>query len=1618
MNTDNGRLFYATGIDNSQLRADAAESRNILASIGQTAQDEGNRMDTMFGRMAKASAAIFATSRMADFTKKIIDVRGEIESLEISFETLAGKSKGNALFNEIRQFAVSTPMMMNDLAKGAQTMLGFNIEAEKVMPILRAIGDISMGDAQKFNSLTLAFSQMSATGKLMGQDLLQMINAGFNPLAVISEKTGKSIKELKEDMEKGKITVEMVTEAFISATSAGGKYYGMLEKQSKGINGAVSNLQGAIDDLYNSIGESSQGVITGTIDGATYLVKNYEAVAEILGVIVATYGTYKGAVIVNEAMIQSAIVAKDMAVKEAFESEMAMITELLPQKEAEAQTSLQQAVAAGHITEAKASEIAMLRAEAAAQMEALTVTEAAAKARIMASQDDIRVAAQWEEEIQNKIEALEEEADALFDNGDSIAFDAKQEEIAALKSELLAVQKERETAVQEVNTAANEMNAASHQRSAIATAQESAATEINTAQTTTNTGVTSALTIAKTKLIAVTQRLYGAISAHPYAIVAAAVIALSYAVYKMINSGNELKEAQKRLNDSFTACEGSIAAEKIQIDQMFDRLKQAKKGTEEYQAAKDAIIEKYGAYLNGLSTEISTLQDVAGAYDAVTEAATKSARARAMNTFLDEEGEKYKEGYDKQYDKIYDLIKDKMGEEYAEKMRENIAAVLIGKKRWSKEFLSRFDESISVGGGNTGYTSSYVNNKLTNYTTEGLNLGKDYQKLTSDTLKKYGLTLDKEEPDDDGKGKKSEPELWKDKVAATQKELKEAEQKLKDLKKNGKATVKEIENAKNTIDSAKEKLKGLDVDVDKNRKAGEKGADINSQNADMFANEAATRKQQTEAYTRQLAEDAIESEFEIRQARIDAMKDGVEKELLQNQLNYDRLLNENKKREKQMLDDLAEQRIRDMEDANPTVFKKKNSDGKWEENPGKRDEMYREIRAKLTIEDLDSQQKAQIEEFGRIAALAFEQSNKESLDKMLGDVQTYSQQRKKIEEEYAQKREDLYEQETYTDTDGRIKTRAVTDADGNKVFRKGVTQGNLDEVNRQEDEALKAVDEQFASREETYQAWCETIADMSLENLERVLKDAKNKLDELKSNGSQDEGALAQARAKVATAEKAVKKEKAQNQTNPGKRTIKEWEDLYKTLNDVKDTFEEMGDTVGGTVGEIVSECGSMAASALQMINGIVTLANWSAISIKMTAEGASAAIQTMEKASVILTIISAALQIAMQIASLFNKDEDKQEEIENLQNRIDQLQWELDHQDIGRVQQQYGTAISNLNKALMESRLELAAGQRGWQRLITLIGSASDNQKLLQLSSEKLAETYGKMAYTADKALGEKRYQEAEDRLKNLAQQQILMQEQINAEASKKKTDDNAIKEWQEKIEELGHEMLEIINEMVEDIIGDTSTGIAEELADAFFDAFAAGEDAAQAWGDKVNEIVSDILKRMMIQKFLEEPLGELFDKYKAKWFPNGQFSENGIDAIMGSMTEFSTDLNALFANFNAAFSAIPEELKATFKASTSQENTAGMFETMSQDVATELNGRFAALQLSNELIREYSSVIADLSKQIHVRIEASYNLIEEIRNVNLIIIDYLESISRNTHELYEMNERLEKIEKNTKRI
>lgn len=331
---DNGREGFSIGIDDSQLQSDAEKVVQQFDNIGRRATQAGQKIDSAFNgvstealqqetkaaedkihdlgnatksetekmdaslkKIAAGIGAYFSIQQLTQFESKVISIRSEMESLQTSFKTLAGEQVGGELFEQIKEYELRTTMIMQDLASGAQTMLAFNIPAQDVMQHLKAIGDISMGDSEKFKSLTLAFSQMSATGKLMGQDLLQMINAGFNPLQVISEQTGKSIGQLKEEMEKGAISTKMVQDAFHAAASEGGQFNGMLEAQSKTLKGAISNLEGAWQYMLNDIGEAQEGLIVGSIDMAQKIIANYQQVGQIIMGLITTYGIYKAAVV-------------------------------------------------------------------------------------------------------------------------------------------------------------------------------------------------------------------------------------------------------------------------------------------------------------------------------------------------------------------------------------------------------------------------------------------------------------------------------------------------------------------------------------------------------------------------------------------------------------------------------------------------------------------------------------------------------------------------------------------------------------------------------------------------------------------------------------------------------------------------------------------------------------------------------------------------------------------------------------------------------------------------------------------------------------------------------------------------------------------------------------------------------------------------------------------------------------------------------------------------------------------------------------------------------------------------------------------------------------------------
>lgn len=207
------------------------------------------------------------------------------EMRNASFEVLlGGEENARKIIDNIDAYAKKTTYGKENLSAAVQTMAGFGIAQERIMPNLKAISEIAMGDKNKLGSLTLAFSQMSATGQLMGQDLNQMINAGFNPLLQMSKDTGKSVGVLKDEMGKGKISADMVAQAFQNATLEGGQFYGMSEKMSQTLGGqwslAMANVNDKLLTLYNIIQPYILPAIKGfnllLTDSGTFIAKVIE----------------------------------------------------------------------------------------------------------------------------------------------------------------------------------------------------------------------------------------------------------------------------------------------------------------------------------------------------------------------------------------------------------------------------------------------------------------------------------------------------------------------------------------------------------------------------------------------------------------------------------------------------------------------------------------------------------------------------------------------------------------------------------------------------------------------------------------------------------------------------------------------------------------------------------------------------------------------------------------------------------------------------------------------------------------------------------------------------------------------------------------------------------------------------------------------------------------------------------------------------------------------------------------------------------------------------------------------------------------------------------------------
>ena len=693
--------LFALTQEQANARLSVKRLRDEYALYRKDGSENVDVTEQMKAAMLDMGKKVLGGIGIKEFIGQMIKVRGEFQAADTAIQTLLGsKEKADALMSKVREYAKISPLEFSDVTQATQMMLGFNIEAEKVPRFLQAIGDVSMGETQKFNSLTLAFSQMSAAGKLMGQDLNQMIGQGFNPLQIMSEKTGKSIAQLKDEMSKGAISAEMVQQAFIDATSAGGKFYKMSENASKTINGQLSMMQDAMDAAFNEMGQASEGFIISGIQMTTKLIENYETVGKVLAGLVITYGTYKAALITNIALTQS-----------------------------------------------------------------------------------------W---------AAAAKADAV----------AKGIQAAATK----------------------------------------------------------AATIAQASFNAVA-------NANPYVLLTTTIVGLGTALWAFTKNTNQAEEAQKRLDEATGNMRKEIASEQVDIDMLFNDLKNAKKGTDEYAQAKDAILNKYGKYLDGLNEEIRTLKNVKGAYDAITVAATKAARARGMETAMRGAQEAYGEFYSDSAGKLYDNLREAVGDTKATSLLNRLKAEINNTGKASKTLREEI-ASLFTGTSTYGRSKAWITG-MENAT----------RTLKDETKKIKAVFGDVEEPKE-GKKDKKKTTTYQEDLNNAKTEWNNAKKELTKIEKDkSKFTSKQYEDAKKRKETAEKAYKDLGgiISTSSTSRTGGTPKKDNRLEAEKKANEELLKLQQ-----------------ENQQAQLDLEEDTTEKKLKLIDLSYDKQKAEIEKKEREL----------------------------------------------------------------------------------------------------------------------------------------------------------------------------------------------------------------------------------------------------------------------------------------------------------------------------------------------------------------------------------------------------------------------------------------------------------------------------------------------------------------------------------------------------------------------------------------------------------------------------------------------------------------------------------------------------------------------------------------------
>ena len=599
---------------------------------------------------------------------------------------------------------------------------------------------------------------------------------------------------------------------------------------------------------------------------------------------------------------------------------------------------------------------------------------------------------------------------------------------------------------------------------------------------------------------------------------------------------------------------------------------------------------------------------------------------------------------------------------------------------------------------------------------------------------------------------------------------------------------------------------------------------------------------------------------------------------------------------------------------------------------------------------------------------------------------------------------------------GYITKRTSTEKsfdDKRDVLQKGgASDETLNELDYQKEKALEDIDNEFAAREEVFKSWAANVVNLNLEELQRLLVEAEQELERAEFLNPDDKG-LAVKRAKVTTLKNTVSgktnnKEEGKDKKD-NKKSIKEWSELNRVLGDVEDSFNDIGNSVGDVAGDIIKTAGTISTSTLSIIDGITKLSEDSAEAIVGTTEVAAESMSTVEKASVILVIISAALKVATAIASLFKRTD----YMEEFRKEMAKLNYEL--------------ALVKLNAEISTDRKNIF-GDDLWRNAIKNVDLAREaldryNGTLDKIKNRKI---FTGFAGATAEAMGLKNtYKSLGDSIANM---QVKIQHKtwfrsakysslkdavpelfnadgtVNQDALEKfigsDTFGKLSQENQQYLQEMSdywkayQEAVEKVKDYLTDIFGD----LGGTLTDTLVDSWANGTDAATAYYDSVSEMLESLGKQMIYSTIF----GDIFEKAQQKMLAVTQNADLSADEkfkeyikLLGGMTD---EVLGKQGDFNALLEAYQQMAKDKgfdiFKPDedASQSGRSGSFTTMSQEQGTKLEGLFTSLQ-------DHASGMHQLLEELKKGRDADHEIFVQIAENTAyckLLEDILEIITR----------------------